>query len=240
MQLFKDVYLLSGHAYAMHPNVYGVVLPERQGLVLIDTGLNEEDLEIIEGNLVYWGLLDLRISHVLITHSHFDHAGNARHFRDKGAFIMAGEGDAQGIEAGDERTINYAYPMAFPPCRVDRIIRDGEKLELPGLDVHCHLVPGHSRGSVAYEANIRGKIILFTGDFLMAAPDCAYGRPGIPVGEDYDFAAYLSSLRRLRNVTVDAVLGGHGHPALARGSRIINSAYRNMLAERSFSNQKPL
>jgi hypothetical protein len=27
---------------------------------------------------------------------------------------------------------------------------------------------------------------------------------------------------------------------LVRGSHIINSAYRNMLAERSFSNQKPL
>jgi glyoxylase-like metal-dependent hydrolase (beta-lactamase superfamily II) len=236
VQLLKDVYLLSGHSYGLHPNVYGIVLPGRQGIALVDTGLNNEDRVMIEKNIAYWDLTCLPVTHVLITHSHFDHAGNAFYFKQKGAVILAGDGDAQGIAAGDERTINYAYPMPFPACEADQILHDMDRLDLRGLVVTCHLAPGHSRGSVVYEMTLEGRNVLFTGDFLMAAQDCVHGLTGIPVGEDYDPAAYLASLRKIRQLKADVILGGHGQPALEKGNFIINSAYRNMLANRSFSN----
>jgi glyoxylase-like metal-dependent hydrolase (beta-lactamase superfamily II) len=239
MQLLRNVYLLSGHSYGLHPNVYGIVLPGKKGLVLVDTGLGEEDRAMIKRNLDYWDLAGLPVTHVLITHSHFDHAGNALYFKRQGAVIMAGDGDAQGIIAGDERTIDYAYSMPFPPCGVDQILRDGDKPDLHGLVITCHLVPGHSRGSMAYEMTLSERNVLFTGDFLMVDQDCACGRPGIPVGEDYDPALYLASLRRIRHLKVDAVFGGHGQPALVKGSFLVNSAYRNMLAHRTFSSTLP-
>ena len=54
MRLTNHVYLLSGFAYGLHPNVYGIDTPE--GVVIIDTGLNQEDMQCVDKRLQQWGL----------------------------------------------------------------------------------------------------------------------------------------------------------------------------------------
>ena len=166
MRLTEHVYLLSGFAYGLHPNVYGI--DTEDGIILIDTGLDEEDYSCIRGRLCDWKLDQKPVLAVLITHAHFDHSGNAHAFRREGARICAGDGDAQGIELGDDRTIAYTYSMEFPPCQVDEILSDQQKISFGGLTFECIHVPGHSQGSMAYSVRVDGKSILFTGDFIQA------------------------------------------------------------------------
>ena len=228
MRLTDHVYLLSGFAYGLHPNVYGI--DTQEGMILIDTGLNEEDLICIRDRLREWRLENKPIIAVLITHAHFDHSGNAHAFRRGGARICAGDGDAQGIELGDDRTIAYTYSMEFPPCQVDEVLRDNQRISFGGIEFECIHVPGHSRGSMAYAAQIDGKSVLFTGDFIQAKENMQIAKLGFSGGEDYDPQAYLSSLNKIRRRHPDIVLGGHHQPCLADGWKILNRAYTYALA----------
>lgn len=228
MRLTEHVYLLSGFAYGLHPNVYGIDTEE--GIILIDTGLDEEDYSCIRGRLCDWKLDQKPVLAVLITHAHFDHSGNAHAFRREGAKICAGDGDAQGIELGDDRTIAYTYSMEFPPCQVDEILSDQQKISFGGLTFECIHVPGHSQGSMAYSVRVDGKSILFTGDFIQAKENAQVAKLGFSGGEDYDPQAYLNSLNRIRRLRPEIVLGGHHQPCLLNGWKILNKAYTYALA----------
>ena len=130
MMIFPDIYLLSGFAFQLHQNVYGIDFPEENRMVLIDTGLDETDRRQIQETMKIWGLEKRRISDVFLTHAHFDHAGNAFWFEKNGARIWAGEADAASIENGDEHTIAFAYGKKFPVCQKVERLKDGEKISL--------------------------------------------------------------------------------------------------------------
>ena len=130
MRITPNVYLLSGFAYGLHPNAYGVTIPgDEEHMILIDTGLAEPDRMMIEKNRAFWGLDKRKISHVLLTHSHFDHSGNALYYYEQGAKIVMSEADAIAVASGNSRTIDYAYAEKFPACPVDIRVKDGEVLD---------------------------------------------------------------------------------------------------------------
>ncbi|MGE5559129.1 MAG: MBL fold metallo-hydrolase [Bacillota bacterium] len=229
MQIIKDIFLVSGFAYGLHPNVYAV--KGEDAAVLIDTGLAEADLAVIDQNLAYWGLDKHPISHVLITHSHFDHCGNAHHLRKRGAKIAAGPGDAEGIECGDERTIDYAYQMKFPACPVDLKVSDGDVIHAAGLDFTVIHVPGHSGGCVFYRLELDGKVVMFTGDAVRVVGNCESAVLGWSGGTDYDRERYFSTLKKISRLQADIVLAGHFQPCLRDGWRIFQKAYMKALLE---------
>ncbi|MFD0681247.1 MULTISPECIES: MBL fold metallo-hydrolase [unclassified Paenibacillus] len=228
MQIMKDIYLLSGQPYGISSNVYAVM--GQESIVLIDCGTGDEDYKLIEQNLALWGLDQYPISHLLLTHSHFDHSGNAHRFSKKGVKLIAGVGDAEGIELGDERTLYYSYKQNFVPCPVDMKVKDGEVISIAGLSFEIIHTPGHSRGSVIYKLNNQGKVILFTGDTVMSGPN---GQPklGVTVAEDFDAGLYLKSLNRLSKLEADAVLGGHFQPCLRNATFLLRRGYRTGLIE---------
>lgn len=228
MKLSPNIYLLSGFCYGIHQNVYGITTPENT-LILVDTGTDEQDWRMITQNIRFWGLEGRKIAYVLITHSHYDHCGNAHILRDAGAQIIAGDLDAQGIECGDERTIPYAFARPFPVCKVDQIVHGGQKLTLDGLTFTCHHVPGHSAGSMVYALALDGVDVMFTGDFIRVGNNCEEGKLGWTGAEDFDPQAYLASLKKMLSYPVDFVLGGHFQPCLTNGREIVKSAYKNAL-----------
>ena len=229
MQLLKDIFLVSGWAYGLHPNAYAV--KGRDALVLIDCGLDEQDLAVIDVNLRYWDLAQLPISHLLLTHSHFDHSGNAHLIRGRGALTAAGPGDAEGIELGDDRTIPYAYARKFPACPIDIKVKDGDVVRAAGLDFEVIHVPGHSSGSVFYRLILDGRIILFTGDVVRAGANTETAMLGWTGAVDFDRAAYLQSLQRIAKLEADVVLAGHFQPCLKDGYKLLADAYMRGLLD---------
>jgi glyoxylase-like metal-dependent hydrolase (beta-lactamase superfamily II) len=229
MQLIQDIYLVSGFAYGLHPNVYAV--KGTDAVVLIDTGLDENDLSVIDENLHAWELDRLPISHVLLTHAHFDHAGNALALRWRGARIAAGPGDAEGIELGDDRTIPYAYGRKFPACPVDLCVKDGDVVQAAGLAFQVIHMPGHSSGSVFYHLMKQGRNVLFTGDVVHVGPNCESALLGWTGGVDYDRQAYLQSLTHCARLEADAILAGHYQPCLKDGYKVLQKAYARALQE---------
>jgi glyoxylase-like metal-dependent hydrolase (beta-lactamase superfamily II) len=141
---------------------------------------------------------DVRITHVLLTHGHVDHAAGARSFA---------EGLGVGVRALD------------PDHRLgDEGLVDGDVVDVGGWSVHVVGTPGHSHDSVSFllphdAAVLTGDTVLGRGTSLVAWPDGLLGD-------------YLDSLRRLRDLTdessVERLLPGHG-PVLSSPGAVIDA-----------------
>lgn len=232
MQIFPNIYLMSGFAYQRHQNFYGIDIPKENRLVLVDCGLDENDLAVMESVKKAWNLKERKISDVFVTHAHFDHSGNAYWFEQRGSRISAGE-DGKSLLSGDEHTIDFAYQRAFPICRNVKILKDQETIVLaPGYTMKCHFSPGHTRGSVCYELLYGDKHIWFTGDMVQTGEEIGQVRIGIKVDSGYDYEQYRESMKKMKNAVCDAVLPGHYEPYLCSGSGLFQIAYRELLANR--------
>ncbi len=240
MHLTREVFLVSGMSYGLLGNVYAV--RHGQGLFLVDCGRpDREVVPMIEANLAYWGLEGLPITHLLVTHGHPDHVGNARYFQRKGALVVAGKPDADQIIAlGDYDPSlfpcvlhDFEDDCLFEPCQADIRIEKDTTLKIGDLQVDVLTTPGHTQGSVVYVVYAGGKKLFFTGDTL--GFDGSKGdRPilGTSASVDYDSAAFVRSMQKLLNRHPDAVFGGHGCPRLIESNHAVAAACMRAMAER--------
>jgi hypothetical protein len=96
--------------------------------------------------------LDVQV--LLTTHWHFDHSGGNRVF-------------ARNIPG--LRVVGAAAERTRAPA-VNKLVHDLEELQLGRLNIRCHNVPGHTKGSMVYEvSNTEAPEVapaLFTGDAI--------------------------------------------------------------------------
>lgn len=227
MEILHNVYMMYGGSYANICNIYLIHGPE--GLILFDTADSDTDIAVIEKNIAYWGLASEPITHVFLSHKHFNHIGNAYYFQAKGAQVVAGEEDAEHIETGAVDPLNDSAPFpvrTYHPCRVDVRVSEGSVVHAAGLDVLCLHMPGHTNGSMFYQLELEGKTLLFTGDVLSVAPDCSGAKLGWEGGVEHDRRLYLQTVRRMARMHADAILPGHFQIALTHGDAILKSALK--------------
>lgn len=233
MEIMKNIYQISGGSYANIANIY--VVKGKDSLVMIDTAETASDYQLMEDNLRYWGLDRYPVSHVLLSHKHLNHIGNAYRYRERGARIVAGAKDADAIEGGimEEICDFDPFPAKEPyvPCKVDLRVEDGDEFEAAGLKFKVYEVPGHTMGSVFYQVVMDGKIILFTGDVLNVKKDCSGAYLGWEGGYDFDRDAFFESIKRFSVLECDVILPGHFQACMREGSRILQDAYRVALEE---------
>ncbi len=114
---------------------------------------------------------------VLLTHGHFDHAGEA--------IATASEYDIKiyAHEAQREELTNPSLNLSGDMFgdsqiyRADVFLRDDEEIELAGFDIRCLFTPGHTPGGCCYYFFNEG--IVFTGDTLFCG---SVGRTDFPGG----------------------------------------------------------
>lgn len=227
MRVTDHLYMLSGAPYGQIGNVYAIVAQEK--LVLIDSGRGNEALEVILENLSYHNLKKFPVSHVLLTHMHDDHVGNAWYFRQCGAEIWCSKPDAVGVEQGGVRANDLGL-HPFRTCQIDRKLIDDEMLRLNGLEIQVMYVPGHTNGSVFYMFTLDRKRMVASGDMVLPKPnafdngfDAQLGWPG---SYEYDKQKYLKSLEKAIRIETDILLAGHGVPVMQNGHQIIRLAYK--------------
>lgn len=128
-------------------SVYLIDTPK--GLIVIDAAL-PESVPYIEKNITALGynLKDIKI--LLAGHAHFDHAGGlAALKRDSGARLIASAEDKPVLETG---TIDYGpcKEVPFDPVKVDKVVKDGERISFGGVTLTAHATPGHTRGCTSW------------------------------------------------------------------------------------------
>jgi glyoxylase-like metal-dependent hydrolase (beta-lactamase superfamily II) len=146
---------------------------------------------------------------ILLTHSHFDHAGGAAAVREAtGAAVLApaaerplfvGELHHRFFARAGARVVNLGRPVEQPA--VDRWLEPGEIVA--GLEVVA--APGHTPGHVSYRLDqmIIGGDAFMTGDRF---------REAVPVFIA-DRAQARRSIEKLSELDLDLAVSGHGPPA---------------------------
>lgn len=172
----------------MGANCYLLVDPPSGQLGVIDPGSDPSPtlLRLCVDN--GWTL-----SHILLTHGHFDHMGGV-------AELQRTFPEAQvHLHAADAGLDEPLTPTA--PLHGLTLWEDGDTVSLGGLTIEVLHTPGHTAGSVV----LRCEDALFTGDTLFAG---TAGRTDLPGG---DPEVMGTSLKRLADLPGDFhIYPGHG------------------------------
>ncbi len=231
MQILPGIYLANGFPYQQHQNSYLVV--GEGAAVLVDSGDLEEreTFDLVRENLALWGLRPEDVTHLLVTHAHFDHSSHAAAWQRLGAQVVASQAAADAMATGDDRCIGYAVRRTFEPCRVDRVLRDGETLPAGNLAFRAIAAPGHADSCLIYELQLDGRRVWFGGDVILTDLEGWRVELGWNGGPDYHRPTYLETLRRLAHLPCDVLLPGHGAPRIGEAWRQVQMAYTKALME---------
>lgn len=128
-----------------------------EGHVLLD-GATPEGAAIIKSNIEKLGFKLSDVKVLLNSHAHFDHSGGLADLKAATrAKLHAMEGDVSALEGGFYLGSEDVKMMSAPPVKVDRVLRDGDKVTLPGINLTAHLTPGHSRGCTSWGTTASAK-----------------------------------------------------------------------------------
>jgi glyoxylase-like metal-dependent hydrolase (beta-lactamase superfamily II) len=193
---------------------------------LIDSGTRQDRRAIL--HLLVTSLpAGFRVSNVLLTHGHCDHAGNAAFLCEKfGSKLFAGRREEPFIATrktyippgigglSPKGLVFAAAEVLFPVKRraVDVCIQDGDEVATPIGNLRVVDTPGHTVGHISFYHEERG--ILFSGDALLTViPFTRRGGMSIaPQIFSTDRTAARNSVRRLAELNPSALLAGHGWP----------------------------
>ena len=195
--------------YVGASDVSSFLITTPNGHILLDSGFIET-VPQIKQNLAQLGfrLEDIKI--LLNSHAHYDHAGGfAELKRLTGAQLMTSEGDIPLLAAGGKGDPNFGDRFSFEPVKPDRVLRDGDKVELGGVTMVARMTPGHTKGCTSWTMKIKdgekNYDVVFVGS--TSAPGYKLvnnpGYPGI-VGD------YGKTFRLLKSLPCDVFLAAHG------------------------------
>ncbi len=122
------------------------------GHFLVNTGVYDS-IDLIRENVESLGFEFADIEILLTTQAHWDHVADLAPIkRQTGARLFAHEGDVTSLENGD--ATNFRVPEGrepiFEPVEVDRVLQDGDTIELGGTLVTLHHHPGHTMGASSF------------------------------------------------------------------------------------------
>jgi glyoxylase-like metal-dependent hydrolase (beta-lactamase superfamily II) len=154
-------------------NTYIVWLDGRTDALVIDPGL-EPDLILEELNKH-----QLTVAAILNTHGHADHIGGNEAMKQAfpQAPLVIGAGDA--IMLTDPyANLSAVFGMPVTSPQADRLVKEGDVIEVAGLALEVQDIPGHSPGHVVFLSRGSEPIHVFGGDVLFRGGIGRYDFPG--------------------------------------------------------------
>ncbi|HBY46194.1 MAG TPA: MBL fold metallo-hydrolase [Thermomicrobiales bacterium] len=140
---------------------------------------------------------------VVATHGHWDHITDMARLQEMGIPIAAHPADA-GLFA-DPHGQGLTLPFIVDPVRIDRPLRNGDRLTIGPVEVRVLHTPGHTAGSITLW--VPAAEALFTGDTLLKGGAGHTAEPGASL------EALAVSVRRLADFPgTTKIYAGHGAP----------------------------
>ena len=225
--------------------VYALELDD--GVALIDAGWDTDDAwQALTQGLATAGYVVADVRGVMVTHIHPDHYGLAGRVREaSGAWVGLHPDDAAllparygagitdllegmvallrncGVPEDELRVLSGASLQIADYVRQaepDRLIRDGDRLPLPGWDLRAVHTPGHSPGHLCFHEHRRR--LLFSGDHVLPRITPNIGvhaqSGGNPLADFIDSLARVGAL----DSHLDEVLPGHEYRFAGLAARV--------------------
>src|SRR5436190_2103295 len=172
-----------------------------QGNILIKSHF-PEDVPLIRKSIEQLGFKYSDTKIILASHAHGDHdAAVGLIKKDTGAQLMIMDADVPETESTRQ---------GRPGAKVDRVLHDGDIVELGGSKLTAHKTPGHTKGCTTWTMQVRegGRSL---NAVIIGSPNVKRGF--ILVGnKDYPQIAddYAKTFKVLKSLPVDLFLGAHG------------------------------
>ena len=200
-----------GNLYAV--GTYGLavfLVTSDEGHFLINTGL-EDSIPLIRDNIESLGFRLEDVKVLLQMQAHWDHTAALAQIKEAvGAEMWATAEDAPVLEDGGFSDPHFGGRQSFRPVAVDRIIEDGEVLELGDARLTVMSSPGHTAGSSSYLMTVTegGR------DYSVAIANMNTINPGkqLVVDPTYPGVAddFAETFRRQKALDVDVWVSAHG------------------------------
>jgi glyoxylase-like metal-dependent hydrolase (beta-lactamase superfamily II) len=146
----------------------------------------------------------VQVALIVITHTHWDHVVDAARLRrGTGAPLAAHRLAAPRLEHA--RPLLAELPFPIEPVSPDRLLEDGDLVELGRWRFRVIHTPGHAREQISLYEPETG--VLFGGDTLFAG---GYGRVDLPGASVEQTVATMRRLLELPDEVT--VYPGHGEP----------------------------
>jgi metallo-beta-lactamase class B len=201
-QLIGNIYYVGTDGIAVY------IIKTSDGLILMDT-LLPESTGMIKDSMAKLGFKVADIKYILNTHAHFDHTGGfAELKKESGAQMVAGERDKPLLEGGYYPGDEKNDLLAFPSVKVDRAVKEGDKVTLGDTTLTAHATPGHSPGCTSWEMTVKDagqdRSVLFFCSGTVAL-NRLVGNPTHPgIVDDY-----RSTYAKAKAMNPDVLLGPH-------------------------------
>jgi len=179
--------------------VYLIATP--QGHILINTDF-KEDLPQIKKSIAQAGFSYGDIKILLISHAHGDH--------DEATALVKGETGAKLMVMDADVPDETAKGPGRPAAMVDRVLHDGDNVELGGTTLVAHLTPGHTKGCTTWTLRVpeNGRMldVVIIGSLNVNPGYVLVNNPSYPTIAD----DYMKTFAVMRKLPCDVFLGAHG------------------------------
>lgn len=195
-------------------NIFAVTRNGRT--ILVDTGISFDRSRIAHA-LERRGLIP---EAVVLTHTHFDHAGNAAWLQaEYGAEVVVQEAENRFLAEGDTPIPEGTYAVTrglvtigrkigpafrYDPCVADNVFTDQFDLNRFGINGYVIHTPGHSPGGATL---VIDEIIAIAGDSIIGTTP---GKPFPPFADDVGLL--IRTWKKILDTGCETILPGHGKP----------------------------
>ena len=131
-------------------NLSAILVKTPAGAVLVDGGMPQA-ADMLLANMAALGVEPGDLRWILHSHAHGDHAGPLAELKRRtGARLASNAESAALLARGGSDDIHFGDDIVYPPVQADRLLQDGEVVELGGMRFTVHFIPGHTPGSMAW------------------------------------------------------------------------------------------
>jgi metallo-beta-lactamase class B len=206
---------IAGNLYFVgNTYVANYLIVTSQGNILINSDY-EEDVPMIKANIEKLGFKFGDTKILLISHAHADHSGGSALIKkETGAKYMVMVGDVPDVESGGKTDFQYSNSsdpdMFYQPTKVDRILHNGDQVELGDTVLIAHLTAGHTKGCTTWTMKVteEGKqynVVIVGGPFVNPGYKLLHNSAYPNIAEDYKHM-----FNTLKSLPCDIFLGAHG------------------------------
>ena len=183
-----------------------------RGHILINSNLATSPAQI-RASIEKLGFTLPQVKILLISHAHSDHCGGSEELKQlSGAKYMVMDADVSVVESGGKDDFHYGdrMEMRYPECKVDRVLHDGDQVQLASTVLTAHKTAGHTRGCTTWTMQVEegGKSV---NAVIVGGPNL---NPGYNLIHDPKYpqmaADYAQGFRTLQSLSCDIFLGAHG------------------------------